>query len=94
VVWLEERAKDPLLQRVSSVGGGASERCGSQSNTLVGSVEYRVESLEESLAVDEVESRSTCGTNITDNQINNAGNTTNVTVKGTRPDLTVGSQSE
>ena len=76
------------------VGGGAGERCGSQSNTLVGSVEYRVESLEESLAVDKVEPRSAVVTNVTNNQVNGACNTTNVSVKGTRPDLTVRSQSE
>ena len=42
-----------------SVSGGGSERCSSNPNTRVGTVENRVESLKPSLAIDEVESRST-----------------------------------
>ena len=77
-----------------SVRSSVSKRCGGQSNTFVGSVKYSVESLEESLPVDEVESLSTWGTKVTNNQVNGTSNTTNVRVKGTRPDLTIGSQSK
>ena len=76
------------------VGGGVGEGCGSQSNTLVAGVEYSVESLKESLAVDKVESRSTVVANVTNNQVDFAGDTANISVKGTRPDLSVGGQSE
>lgn len=76
------------------VGGGVSEGCSSQSDPLVGSVEDGVESFEESLAKDEVQSGSTLATNVTNNQVNLAFNTTNGRVKFTRPDLSIGSQLE
>jgi hypothetical protein len=83
-----------LINSASLVGGGTGEGCSSYSDTFVGSVEHRVESLEESLAVDKVKSFPTRGANVTNDQVNFSSNTTNVRVKGTRPDLSVGSQSE
>ena len=77
-----------------SVGDGVGEGCSSQSDLLVGSVEDRVESLEESHAIDEVESLSTWGANAGNNQVNGTGSTTHGSIKGTRPDLSVGSQIE
>jgi len=86
---------NPIIANINTlVGGGIGERCGSQSNTPVATVEYRVESLEERLAVDKVESRSTRGANVANNQVNCAGNTANVGVEGTRKDLSIRSQSE
>lgn len=86
---------NPIIANINIlVGGGIGERCGSQSNTVVASVKYSVESLQERLAVDKVESRSTPGANAANNQVNSGRNTANESVKGTRPDLTVRSQSE
>ena len=59
---------------------------------MVGGVEDRVESLKEALAIDEVESRSARATNVGNNQVNVAGNTTEGGVKATRPDLSIGGQ--
>ena len=67
------------------------KECGSQSNTFVASVEYSVESLEESHADDKVESFSTGGAEITSNQVNSARNTANDV---SRPYLGIGSQSK
>jgi hypothetical protein len=61
---------------------------------LVARVVDRVESLEESHAQDEVKSLSRWGAKVINNQVNIAGDTTNFTVKGTRPDLSVCSQFE
>ena len=63
------KVSNPMIAS-TLVGGGIGERCGSQSNTLVASVEYSVESLQERLAVDKVESRSTLGANAA---VNSAG---------------------
>ena len=87
------RPSNPIVAGIL-VGGGVGKRCSSQSNTFVASVEHSVESLEESLAVDKVESLSTGGAKVTNNQVNSAINTANVGVKGSRPDLSVGSQSK
>ena len=77
-----------------SVGGGISVGCGSKSNSRIASVEDSIESLEPSLPIDEVESRSKVAAEVIDNQVNVAGNTANVSVKATRPDLSVGSECE
>ena len=87
------RPSNPTITRIL-VGGGVGERCGSQSNTLVASVEDSVESLEDRHAKDEVKFLSTRGANITNGQINFARDTANDDVEGSRPDLGVGSQSE
>jgi hypothetical protein len=77
-----------------SVGGGRGEACCRQSDSLVGSVVDRVESLEESHAEDEIESGSTIEAIVLDNQINVTENTTNIGIKAPRPDLSVSSQFE
>jgi len=77
-----------------SVSGGIGEGCSSKSDTCAGSIKDGIESLEPSLAVDEVKSRSAVVANVANNQVNVAGNATNVSVKDTRPNLTVGSQHE
>jgi len=61
---------------------------------LVGSVEYGVESFEETLAVDEVKSRAAWAANVGNNQVNCAGSTTDNRVEVTRPYLSIGSQIE
>ena len=73
-----------------SVSGGIGVSCSRQSDLGVGSVVDRVESLEEELAKDVVQSRSTLGANVTNNQINAIGSTPNSSVMDTRPDLSVG----
>ena len=84
------------MSMISSIliGGGIGVRCSSKSNSRITSVEDSVESLEPSLAIDEVESRSKVAAKVIDNQVNVAGNTANVSVKATRPDLSVGSKCE
>ena len=74
---------------MTSVGGGVGEACCRQSDLSIAGVVDRVESLKEGLAEDEVHSRSTLGANVTNNQINFTGNTTNIGVEVTRPDLSV-----
>lgn len=71
-----------------------SEACCRQSDPLVGSVVDRVESLQPDLTEDEVQSSSTLGANVLNNQINLTLNTTNITVEDTRPDLSVRGQFE
>ena len=77
------------LHCIISVAGGGGIGCCCQSDPIVASVEYRVESLKEALAQNEVQSGSTVGADVDNNQINAAGNSTNVTVEITRPDLSV-----
>ena len=72
-----------------SVSGGVGEGCSSKSDTLVGSIKDSIESLKPSLAVDEVKSGSAVAANGANNQVNVTSNTTNVSVKRTRPNLTV-----
>jgi hypothetical protein len=71
------------------VGGGVGEFCYRQSDSRAFCVVDRVESLKEGLAEDEVESRSTRGANISNNQIKAPGGTANKSVEVTRPDLSV-----
>ena len=77
-----------------SVASGSGKGCSSQSNLSVSSIEDRVESFEETLAIDEVESRSTIAANVTNNHVNPTGSTTRGRVKATRPYLCIGSQFE
>ena len=86
--------KKDLICPGISVGGGSGEGCSSKSDTLVGSIKDRVESLEETLAVDEIESRSAGIANVCNNQVNVAGSTTKLRIKVTRPDLGVRGQME
>ena len=72
-----------------SVGGGIGASCSRQSDPRVDIVKDRVESLEEGLTEDVVQSISTLGANITNNQINVIGGTINSSVLGTRPNLSV-----
>ena len=76
------------------VGGGCGEGGGSETNPLVGGIEHGVEALEESEPVDEVETLAAVGTKIVDNEVDAAGNSTDVGVEGTGPELTIGSQLE
>ena len=63
--------------------------CSRQSDPGVASVVDRIESLEEALAEDEVQPRSTLRANVTNNQINAISSTIKINVLGTRPDLSV-----
>ena len=74
---------------IISVAGGVGEGCCRHSDLMVGSVVHSVKSLMETLAQDEVQSWSTVGAVIMNNQINVAGSTTNSSVEATRPDLSV-----
>lgn len=83
-------------RRISSsvqIKFGVGERCVSQSDSLVRSVEDTVESLKGSRAKNE--RRSSCGVaNIIYNQINLISNTTHDSVKVLRHDLSVRSECE
>ena len=74
---------------IISVGGGIGASCSRQSDPRVGIVKDRVESLEEGLTEDVVQSISTLGADVTNNQINVIGGTINSSVLGTRPNLSV-----
>ena len=63
--------------RITSIHFGVGEFCFRQSNPVLGCVVDRVESLEEGLAEDEVQTRSTRGANVRNDQINAIGSTTN-----------------
>jgi hypothetical protein len=80
-------------KKIASVGGG-SRVCGcSKTDTGVGGIEHRVEALKESVTIDEVETLAAGGANGVDNEVDVAGATTNVGVKGARPDLAVRGES-
>lgn len=80
------------MNRCLLVRGGIGEAGCCQSDSLVGSVIDRVESLKKSLAEDKVQSRTFLGANVSNNQVNAIGSATNQGVKGTRPDLSVSSK--
>ena len=85
----------PILMTLGilvGVGHGRG-RC-RQANPLVGSVVDGVESLEEGLAEDKVQSRCHVATNVPENQIHFSGATANLGVKATRPDLSIRSNFE
>src|SRR5882757_1292383 len=82
------------MTRRVSVGGGGGEPCCRQSDSLISSVVDRVESLEESLTKNEVQSGSTIAASVTNNQINVIGRSINHFFKATRPDLSIGSKFE
>jgi len=69
-------------------GRGVRSRC--KADSLVGSVEDGVEALQESVAVDEVETLAAGCTEVVDNEVDGTRNTTNISVEGTRPNLSVG----
>ena len=74
------------------ISGSVGVRCSSNSNSWVATVQDNIETLKPSQTVDEVESRSFVTAKIIDNQVNVGRNTANVSVKATRPDLSVGSE--
>ncbi len=76
------------------VGGGCGEGGGSETNPLIGGIEHGVEALEESEPVDEVKTLAAVGSKIVDNEVDAASNSTDVSVEGTGPELTIGSQLE
>ena len=69
------------------IGRGLREGSSGKSNTLVGSVEDGVETLEEGETVDEVEAFAAGRAKTVGDEVNRVSNTTNVSVEGTRPDL-------
>lgn len=83
-----------LPPRSSLVGGSRGEGGSSETNTLVGSVEDRVEALEESETVDEVETLARVGAKVIDNAVDGSGNTTDISIEGSGPDLSIGGQAE
>jgi hypothetical protein len=81
------------------VGGGVCEGCFSKSNSLVAGVEDRIESLKESHADNEIHRSSSIRINVSkvgnlNNQMDFTGNTTNFSIKDTRPDLSVRGEFE
>lgn len=72
--------------RWSGVGGGG------ETNTFVGVVEDAVETLEECVTVDEVETLARVRSEVTDNEVDAGVGSTDVAVERTRPDLGVGGQ--
>lgn len=80
-------------KKIASVGGGIRV-CGCGKTDLgVRGIEYRVEALEESVAVDEVETLATGRAEVVDNEVDVVGGTTDVGVERTRPDLGVRGES-
>ena len=65
-----------MLIIIISVGGGVGESCSGQSDPMFASIVDRVESLEEGLAEDVVQSSSGLGANVSNYQINAIGSTT------------------
>lgn len=80
-------------KKIASVGGGSRVRGCGKTDTVVGGIENRVEALEESVAIDEVETFTTGGAKGVDNEVDVARATTNISVKGARPDLAVRGES-
>jgi len=76
------------------VAGGLGERGGGETDTVVGSVEDRVEALEESETVDEVETFTAVGAEIGDDEEDATGSATDISVEVTRPDLSISSKLE
>lgn len=76
------------------VGGGSGEGGGSETDPLVSGIENGVEALEESEPVDEVETLAAVGAKIVDDEVDAASNTADISVEGTGPELTIGSQLE
>jgi len=74
------------------IGGGCGEGGGSETDTLVGGVEDGVEAFEESETVDEVETLTAGCAKTVGDEVDVPSNTANVSVKGTRPDLGIGSK--
>ena len=63
-----------------------------QTNSLVGGINYDIEALEESIAVDDIEALTRGRAEIIYDEIDPAGSPTDLSVEGTGPDLSVGSQ--
>jgi hypothetical protein len=75
------------------VGGGSRVRGCSKTDTGVGGIEHRVEALKEGVTIDEVETLAAGAAKVVDNEVDVAGATTNVGVKGARPDLAIRGES-
>jgi len=58
----------------------------------VSGIKYRVETLKESVAINEVEALATGRAQVADNEIDGVTSATNIGVEGTRPDLAVGDE--
>jgi hypothetical protein len=71
------------------VGGGISELGLGKTDAGVGGIKYRIEPLEECVAVDEVKSLATRRANVVNDEIYGATTTTKIGVERTRPDLGV-----
>ena len=79
---------------IVSVGDGRGERCYSQSNLIVGSVEDNDKSFKETHAEDEAPRYKAETFKAHNNQINFTGNTAYGNVEVTRPDLSVRNKFE
>ena len=66
--------------------------CG-KTDTGIGGIVHRIEALEESVAQDEVETCTTVSALVRDNEVDDVSFTTNLIIKGTRPDLGVRCES-
>lgn len=75
------------------VGGGIRVRGCGKTDAGVGSIEYRVEPLEECVAVNEVKPLATGRANVLNDEIYSTGTTTKIGVQRTRPDLGVRGES-
>jgi len=58
----------------------------------VGGIKYRVETLKESEAINEVEALATGRAQVADNEVDGVTSATNIGVEVTRPDLAVGDE--
>ena len=65
--------------------------CG-KTNLGVGGIKYRVETLKESEAIDEVEALASGRAQVADNEVDGVTSATNIEVEVTRPDLGVGDE--
>ena len=65
--------------------------CG-KTNSGVGGIKYRVETLKESEAINEVEALATGRAQVADNEVDGVTSATNTEVEVTRPDLAVGDE--
>ena len=72
-----------------SINQGPCEVSSRESNRTIGRVVDRIETLEERLAVYEIEACTTHGTDIINNEIDTAGSSSNNSIERSRPDLSV-----
>lgn len=77
-----------------SVSGGVGEGGGGETDALVGGIEDGVETLEEGVAVDEVETLARVRAEVVDDEVDGAGGATDVGVQRAGEELSVGGQLE